>query len=196
MIYLRTHSCVCVCVIQVQGTELESRGTGRGEMWRKRVKSCLVKGWRRCQGAKRERGWQRNGVGIEDGVVVLVTQKAAPACCSIDTDGATYVCASACQMLLSSPLTTRLSPTSLLLPIGIEEELENRGCTVSSSCPLSNVKVSALVAKFSYTISYHPTHQPFPALPVCGGAPCCPHLRVSGEGFVCVLGHRGLIPNL
>lgn len=66
-------------------------------------------------------------MGIEDGVVVLVTQKAVPAFCSIDTDGTTCACAGACQKLLCSPLITRLSHTSLLLAIGTEEELENRG---------------------------------------------------------------------
>lgn len=65
-------------------------------------------------------------MGIEDGVVVLVTQKVMPAFCSIDTDGTTCACAGACQKLLSSPLITRLSHTSLLLPIGTAEELENR----------------------------------------------------------------------
>lgn len=51
-----------------------------------------------------------------------------------------HTCAGACQKLLSSPLFTRLSLASLLLPVGIEEEVENGGMVrLQSQLILSSV---------------------------------------------------------
>lgn len=75
-------------------------------------------------------------------------------------------------------------PLPSLLPKGVKEE-GRRGCGVSSFRPLSNVKVLALAANFSSTISHH--RQPLPDVPRprwvgWGGlAPWRPHLGVSGE---------------
>lgn len=57
-LFVNAQLCVCVCVpFNCREWSVRVRGEGRGEMWRERVKSCLVKRWRRCQGAKTERGW-------------------------------------------------------------------------------------------------------------------------------------------
>lgn len=139
-------------------------------MWRERVKSCLVKRRRRCQGAKRERELQRNGVRIEERVAVLVTQKAMPACFSIDTDGTTmHVCGSMSKVALLSSVYPFATCVTCFCLQALKKRWKTEGwwgCRVSSVYPPSNVKVSALAAKFSDNICDHQTRQPLPAVPV------------------------------